>query len=230
MIWTTLAYSLGHLTQLHSVVESRTMARIPVPQRRAALIEAALRVISGKGVAAATTRAIAAEAGMSLASLHYAFESRDDLIAEVIAQVIELQAGAALGVLEPGADLSTTLREAFHAYLAVIAADPPREQAMYELNHYALRTPGLGESARRQYASYYAAAEAVLTAIAEVTGHEWTRPMPQMARILITLTDGISLGWLVDHDTEAAEQVIDFAVGALVALAHPTGPLEKLAS
>lgn len=56
------------------------MSRLPVPQRRAALIEAALRVIARDGLAAATTRAIAAEAGMSLASLHYAFTSRDELI------------------------------------------------------------------------------------------------------------------------------------------------------
>ena len=54
------------------------MARIPAAQRRDALIGAALQVVADRGVAAATTRAIVAEAGMSLASFHYAFESRDD--------------------------------------------------------------------------------------------------------------------------------------------------------
>jgi len=194
------------------------MARIPVPQRRAALIEAALRVIARQGVAAATTRAIAAEAGMSLASLHYAFESRDELIAGVIAHVLEQQAGAALDTLTPGADLITTLRDGFRAYLAVIAADPLREQAMMELTQYALRTPGLADLARRQYAAYYAAAEQVLVAVGEATGYEWRRPLPEMARILITLTDGISIAWLVDRDTEATERVLDFAARALAAL------------
>ena len=55
------------------------MTRIPAAERRAALIDAALRVVSRNGLAQATTRAIVAEAGMSLASFHYAFESRDEL-------------------------------------------------------------------------------------------------------------------------------------------------------
>lgn len=200
------------------------MVRMPVPQRRAALIEAALRVISRRGIAAATTRAIAAEAGMSLASLHYAFESRDELIAEVIAHSVEQQAGAALATLTPGADLITTLRDGFRAYLAVVAADPLREQAMFELTQYALRTPELAGFAQRQYEAYYAAAAQVLAAVGEATGYEWRRPMPEMARILITLTDGISVGWLVDHDTAATERVLDFAARALAALGRQREP------
>jgi AcrR family transcriptional regulator len=194
------------------------MTRIPVPQRRAALIEAALRVIASRGVAAATTRAIAAEAGMSLASLHYAFESRDELIVGVIAHVLEQQAEAALGTLSPDVDLLTTLSNGFRAYLAVVTADPQREQALFELTQYAMRTPGLEGVAERQYASYYAAAEHVLAAAAETTGYEWRLPLPEMARILVTFTDGISIGWLVDRDSQAAERVLDFAAHALAAL------------
>jgi AcrR family transcriptional regulator len=196
------------------------MARIPVPQRRAALIGAALRVIARQGVASATTRAIAAEAQMSLASLHYAFESRDDLIAAVIAHVLEQQATAALETLTPGSDLETTLRNGFRAFVAVIAADPQREQALFELTQYALRTPGLGLMARRQYASYYGTAELLLATAAEATGYEWDRPLAHMARILVTFTDGISIAWLVDRDTDATLHVIDFAASALARLAR----------
>lgn len=56
------------------------MARIPVEERREALIDAAFRVIGEQGLSRASTRAIVAEAGMSLASFHYAFESRDQLL------------------------------------------------------------------------------------------------------------------------------------------------------
>ena len=41
-----------------------------------------------------------------------------------------------------------------------------------------------------------------------------------MARILVTLTDGLTLGWLVDRDMAAAEGVIDFAADALASLAQ----------
>jgi AcrR family transcriptional regulator len=196
------------------------MTRIAVPLRRAALIEAALRVIARQGVAEATTRAIAAEAKMSLASLHYAFGSRDELIAAVIAHVVQRQAGAALGALDPRADMVTIVRQGFRAYLAVIAADPEQEQALAELTQYALRTPNLTISARQVYESYYSAAEQLLVTVAEATGHEWTRPLGEMARIIVTLTDGLSVGWLVNRDTEASERVIDFAAQSVAALAR----------
>jgi hypothetical protein len=45
-----------------------------------------------------------------------------------------------------------------------------------------------------------------------------------MARILVTFTDGLTLGWLVDRDMAAAEAVIDFAADALASLAAPRIP------
>jgi AcrR family transcriptional regulator len=190
---------------------------MPVPARRVALIQAALRVISREGVAAATTRAIAAEAGMSLASLHYAFESRDELIAYVVQE----QTYAALETIQPGTDLVSTIRNALRAFLDVVAADPQRELAMFELTQYALRTPGMADAAQRQYDGYHAAAAQVVAAVGELTGHRWARPIDEMARILVTLTDGLTLRWLVDRDTDAAAPVIDFAAHALAALALP---------
>ncbi|WP_243404384.1 TetR/AcrR family transcriptional regulator [Williamsia muralis] len=57
-----------------------------VETRRDLLVQAAFRVIAEHGVEAATTRRISAAASMSLASFHYAFESRDELLAELVAR------------------------------------------------------------------------------------------------------------------------------------------------
>ena len=65
------------------------MARVSSADRRAALVRAALRVIDRDGVHGATTRAIVAEAEMSLASFHYVFQSRDEMIRELIAFVVQ---------------------------------------------------------------------------------------------------------------------------------------------
>jgi AcrR family transcriptional regulator len=192
-----------------------------VAQRRAALVQAALRIIAKQGVAAATTRAVTAEAGMSLASFHYAFRSRDELIAELIAYVVENETLAASSTLEPGADLESTIRIGLISFLDLVAADPDRELAMFELTQYALRTGELGGAARVQYASYYAAAEAVVRAAADLTGRTWSRPVDEIARIVVTLTDGLTLSWLVHRDDAATRQVVDFAARALAALAVP---------
>src|SRR5215469_9316126 len=52
--------------------------------RRAELVEAAGRVVARDGVAAATTRRIAEEAGLPHGLVHYWFASKDELLEEVI--------------------------------------------------------------------------------------------------------------------------------------------------
>ena len=51
--------------------------------RRGEIVQAALRVIADQGMQGATTRAIVAEANMPLASFHYAFASRDEMMEEL---------------------------------------------------------------------------------------------------------------------------------------------------
>lgn len=50
--------------------------------RKAAILEAALRVIGDKGLAGLSMRAIATEAGLPLGALGYYFKTKDDLILE----------------------------------------------------------------------------------------------------------------------------------------------------
>ncbi len=70
--------------------------------RRQQLIEAAIRVLQRDGVGHVTTRAIAAEAGAPLASIHYTFGSKDEIVRAAFEQVItdllaELEAGVTPG-------------------------------------------------------------------------------------------------------------------------------------
>jgi AcrR family transcriptional regulator len=197
------------------------MPRMAVAERRAALVQAAMRIIAKQGVAAATTRAVTHEAGMSLASFHYAFRSRDELIAELIAYVVENETVAASSTLHGGGDLESTIRIGLLSYLDLVAADPDRELAMFELTQYALRTGDLGEAAKAQYARYYAAAEALVRAASERTGWTWSRPADEIARIVVTLTDGLTLSWLVHRDDAVTRPVVDFAARALAALGVP---------
>ena len=71
------------------------MARMSSVDRREKIVVAALRVIATHGINAATTRAIVAEADMSLASFHYAFTSRDEMMRELVAHVVENETIAA---------------------------------------------------------------------------------------------------------------------------------------
>ncbi len=196
------------------------MARVSSAERRAALVRAALRVIDREGVHGATTRAIVAEAHMSLASFHYAFRSRDDMVRELIAFVVQDEQRVSLEALHTDACIRSAVRAGLQAYFELLRAHPSREQAMQELVQYALRTPGLEELPRAQYASYFHIARVLLERGAEVTGVEWTMPIEQLARTLIAITDGLTIAWLADRDDEAAGLLMDFAADSIAALAR----------
>jgi AcrR family transcriptional regulator len=196
------------------------MARLPVAERRELLLDAALRVVAEHGISGATTRAIVAEAGVSLASFHYAFASRDELIAELVNSVVAGEEMVLSRLELRGGSMRDTLREGLLHYFDVLRAHPLREKAMFELTQYAMRSPELQPLAKVQYERYYALAEQALDIAASSTGLRWSRPAAEIATILVVLTDGLTIGWLVNRDDRAARAIIDFAADSLSALAE----------
>jgi len=198
------------------------MARIAATERRDALVRAALAVIARDGVHAATTRAITAEAGMSLASFHYAVPSRDDLLRDVVELVVGSQDVAAFGTLDLEApDLRTAVRAVLGSYLDIVRADPAREQAMFELTQYALRTPALAAFPEAQYRVYRGLARRLLEAGGERYDVAWDAPLDDLAALVISLTDGATLAWLATRDDDAVERLLDVAADAITAHAIP---------
>jgi AcrR family transcriptional regulator len=199
--------------------------RRPLAETRELLIAAAIRVIARQGLAAASTRAITAEAGVPLSSFHYAFESYDHLIDRLIETVVDGERRAGLSATDlPTAvtgDLEAVVRDGLVHYAHLLFAHPEHEQAMLELSAHLLRTPGLEHRARDQYAAYYASAEAVLRRGAALTGSRWSMPVGHVARLLVLLTDSITTTWLADRDSAAALEAARFAAAAIARLATP---------
>lgn len=192
------------------------MARLPVEARRTALVDAALRVMARDGLAAGTTRAVVAEAGMSLASFHYAFASRDELLRELVGRVVGREFDAATAGMPADDGLAACLRHAAAGYLDHLVREPGHEQLMLELTLHALRDPALRPVAAQQYRAYADAATRLLEHAAALTGERWARPVPELARLLITIVDGATTTWLVDRDTAATRAALDAAVEAFV--------------
>jgi AcrR family transcriptional regulator len=205
------------------------MARMAVEERRALLLDAALTVMARDGVNAASTRAIATHAAMPLASFHYCFRNREEMLAELIGIVVRSESLAVLDAMAsavtraqtPRARLVAILRRGSRGYLAHVAANAGAELALNELNHLALRTPSLQSLALEQYRSYYRAAEEILHAAATQSGVRWTAPIPMLARLVTVGIHGATATWLVDRDTEATLATLDAITETLATCAKP---------
>ena len=73
-------------------IMSSTHRRGAVVARRAAILQATLRILGREGSAAITHRAVAEEAGVPIASTTYYFSSKEDLLKEALYLHVEQEA------------------------------------------------------------------------------------------------------------------------------------------
>ncbi|MCK2215498.1 TetR family transcriptional regulator [Actinomadura sp. ATCC 31491] len=110
-------------------------------RRRATLLTAAVDLLADGGFAAVTHRAVAQRAHLPLAATTYYFASRDQLLAEAFAQLVETElATTAAWITEHGLT-------GLPGHLA--AADRHRQLGLWELYVHAGRDPVLQQIARR---------------------------------------------------------------------------------
>ncbi|GAA1865069.1 hypothetical protein GCM10009836_51700 [Pseudonocardia ailaonensis] len=191
------------------------MPRVPATERRRQLVEAAFRVAARDGFGALTTRAVCAEAGAPLAIFHYCFASKQELLAELTEQTMSALFDPSR--VELGPDVRSSLRAVLRAYWSTVQEEPQREPVLMALTQHALHEPGLEQIAVRQYEAYHRTARAALELIAETCAVTWTLPLPRLARMMVAVTDGVTLAWLVDRDSAAALEALDSFADTLAA-------------
>ena len=201
------------------------MVRMPVAARREQLVAAAMLVASRDGIEAATVRAIAAQAGVSLGVVHYCFEDKNELLLAMAHDITRQNLDQGLMQVQPGSEPTEIVELAIDSLWAGISATPGAQLLSYELTTHSMRHPELRQVSVEQYTVSHAAARQFLEAVAEVSGIEWTLPIEQLARLVVMATDGITLAWLADGDNEAALKTLHSFGGFLMSQSRP-GPDE----
>lgn len=79
------------------MTEKKRAQRLTTEQRREQIMESAVRLILGEGVARCTLEAIASEAGISKALIYRHFNSREDLLRAVLHREYQIMASWRLG-------------------------------------------------------------------------------------------------------------------------------------
>ena len=153
-------------------MDDRGEARTPRKQisaggRREQLVAAALRVMRRDGIAAASTRAICAEAGMPHGAFHYCFHSKKELYAALLASDIEIDLGAAWPHISPDASPFETIRTLLLAFWSQIETDPDAQLVLFDLGSFALRDPELQELPQHEHAASLEKATGYITRLAD---------------------------------------------------------------
>ncbi|NBM17436.1 TetR/AcrR family transcriptional regulator [Streptomyces sp. GC420] len=171
---------------------------------RSALIEAAVAVVERDGVAAATTRRIAEEAGLPLGTVHYWFADKDDLIQAVIhALLAEMREN--LSRHGSGTDTGGRLLDTFAALTSMA---PSRQLAYFELTTYALRNAPHRALARDQYAAYRDTARAGLKPWERYADESLPGGSPALATLLVAVFDGLTLATLADPSEKSTRDAL----------------------
>lgn len=167
-----------------------TVAASAVEQTRARIVAAAGRAIADVGLADVRMTTIAAEAGVSSATLHYHFDTKANLFVEVMRALYDQPGGveASLAGLPPAERLAAVLEQC-------LPATPQLRhewQLWHELWLHSLRDPAMRELGVEMYArTERFVADAVQVGIdsgdfAGVDAHE-------VAAVALALCDGIGL-------------------------------------
>lgn len=191
--------------------------RLSIDERRAHLIDAAIKLAERKGVAGVTTRDVAQQAGVSLGVVHYCFENKDTLMTEVVKALSSELRDSVDADPEVWGDPGTgaeAARALLHACIQTmwtkVEGARDRQLLAFETTAYALReggqTPTKLRVARDQYAFNDDSVADILERIRDTTGTQWTIPVRTVSRMVLGIIEGVVLRWLVDDDSGAARE------------------------
>lgn len=192
-------------------------------RRRQELLDACLRIISTKGIAGVTHRAVAAEAGVPASSTTYFFATLDELIAESVRSAMDAE-------LARIRELESSITSADTSVIAVVdgfvefvrSAPAPHTVAQFETYLHGSRTEELQENvadiirATRDVAADTAKRLGITDASA--------------GQAIVALIDGFALHRLADpspedfHALRVALTALSIGYGALEQTRHLTSP------
>ncbi|MFH8841701.1 TetR/AcrR family transcriptional regulator [Streptomyces sp. NPDC017868] len=198
------------------------MAYVRAAEREEQIVAAAMRVLSSAGVPAMTLRAVAAEAGIPLGTLHYVFPAKDQLLRAVMGKVI----GDISEALRAEVELDRGVEHAFRQGIAgfwrrLVESGIGLQVMQYELTTYSVRTEGAGGLAQSQYERYSSLVTELCEQAAQAAGERCAIGFDALGRLTLALVDGLILQYVANPDADRARRDLKHAVDMIILLADP---------
>ncbi|WP_326719705.1 TetR/AcrR family transcriptional regulator [Streptomyces sp. NBC_00243] len=195
------------------------MAHVSAAERRPQLIKAAIDFMTREGVAAGSTRAIAAELGVAQATVHYTFGTKEGLYRAVMDQLTQDLVAQVEQAAPTDGGFEETVGALAAALWRTVREQPASHQLLTELMMSALRSPALREALEAHYRGVTEVTARLITEAAERTGRPLAQPVDTIARFFLAGFDGLTMQRLSLPDEEAERTCLEAFVSAVVAMA-----------
>ncbi|MEV0535620.1 TetR family transcriptional regulator [Kitasatospora sp. NPDC050463] len=208
------------------------MAHVPASERRPQLVRAAIDLMTREGVAAGSTRAIAAELGVAQATVHYTFGTKKDLYRAVVEQLTDDFVGQVRDAAPGDGPFGEQIRAMVHALWAGATGEEGRCVLLDEFAALALRDPDLQEIMRALQHEIESTAAQMLEALADAHGLELALPARDIATHFLTGFEGLTGRYLVLRRTgeqpdaealRALDLLVATTIGLCLGSAAPIG-------
>ncbi|MZF86030.1 TetR/AcrR family transcriptional regulator [Streptomyces sp. SID5643] len=203
------------------------MAHVSAAERRPQLIKAAIDLMAREGVAAGSTRAIAAELGVAQATVHYTFGTKEDLYRAVIQHLTQEMENQVRQAAPDGAGFEETVGVLASALWRTVRNQPKSYQLLTELTMFALRSPHLREALETHNLGVLSVTSELVTDAADRAGQQLAQPARTIARFFLAGFDGLVLQHLTHPDDEAELSCLQALISSTLALAG--GRMEMVA-
>lgn len=186
------------------------MPRISAAERRGDFVRAAVEVIAIHGVDGATTRRIAEHAQAPLATLHYCYNSKEELLADVF-EFVTTRFRDAITASEAHGDLVETARALLRGVMEFYVESTNFGVTALELTNWARRQHG-----NQAITVYDKAMETVRSALRDAADHPLEpETIDAIAYVIASLADGFALNWLTYGDRAVAAEQMQLSTSVL---------------
>jgi AcrR family transcriptional regulator len=175
---------------------------------RARVIEGAIRALCATGVIGTTTRKIAAESGVPLATLHYQFDSKSALLLAVLEALIDEMTLNLRGEVKSSSDLEDCIEQVLRATWRWVTRTRVLQIVQYELTLYALRE-GAQWLAERQYDAYVKLYHDFLMTVSKPVNSLSAAGCSAVARFMLAGVDGLILQELAKPNQARSKRSVD---------------------
>ena len=203
----------GNMNPMNERAMKKSFARPNSDGRREQIIDAALKVMISEGVYHATTRKIAEAAGVNVATLHYHFHDKEEILFKVMEVLVANYRATLAKQFAAPQKLHDRIADLLQFIWSEIKKAPGEQLALQEMTLYVLRHPHAEHMAREKDHEFLLLYADWLRAATDVRPEDEPRIM-ELANFIYTSFVGMLNQWLAVRDGDLFAQAMDNLIRA----------------